>query len=362
MMMPFRLVASRWQPTLAFLLLLTGSINAQTIHVSLQSSAIEGKPVFWDESLVAVLGRDGQLVTFAPSEAKEFRKLTGRFQSHSQATMRGDLLREFGQGYDVSGTGQYLVVHPAGQRDRWAERFQQLYRSMLHYLTARGFRQQRIEFPLVAVVFPTQGHYLAHARQQGTQVGPGVLGHYDPRSNRILMFDVTANRPDSADWHLNAETIIHEAAHQTAFNLGIHSRLAVNPRWVVEGLGTLFEAPGVWDARQHPLVQDRVNASQRELFLRATSAGNSLDMLAAQVSSDDLFRTNISVAYAHAWALTFYLTETQPRQYVQYISRVSQRPAFAPYPREERAKDFFAVFGKDLKMLDARLRRFIEEL
>ena len=33
---------------------------------------------------------------------------------------RGQLLREFGQGYDVSGVGHYLVVHPAGKRDQWA--------------------------------------------------------------------------------------------------------------------------------------------------------------------------------------------------------------------------------------------------
>ena len=49
------------------------------------------------------------------------------------------LQREFGRAFDVSGTGQYLVVHPAGQRDRWADRFEQLYRSMIHYLTARRF-------------------------------------------------------------------------------------------------------------------------------------------------------------------------------------------------------------------------------
>jgi hypothetical protein len=337
-------------------------VHAQTIHVSLQSDAIEGKPVFWDDRLIAILGRDGQLVTFAPSEAREFRKISDRFQSHSQSTLRGELLREFGNGYDVSGTGQFLVVHPAGQRDRWAERFQELYRAMQHYLGARGFRREQPEFPFIAVVFPTQQHYMAYSHQQGTRVGMGTLGHYDPNTNRILMFDVTANQPNSTQWHVNAETIIHEAAHQTAFNVGVHSRLTTNPRWVVEGLGTMFEAPGVWDARNHPLIQDRVIDAQRALFLRAVNGQNSLDMMAAQVSSDDLFRASINVAYAHAWALTFYLTEKQPRQYAEYLERIRRRPQFGEYPRDERLKDFVAVFGNDLRMLDARVQRFIAEL
>src|SRR5436190_8860041 len=41
------------------------------------------------------------------------------------------------------------------------------------------------------------------------------------------------------------DTMIHEATHQVAFNTGLHSRIGENPRWVVEGLATVFEAPGV---------------------------------------------------------------------------------------------------------------------
>ncbi len=152
--------------------------HAQTIAVSLTDQSVEGKPVYWDQNMVALLMRDGQYITFPPSEAKQFRKISDPFRSYSQSTLRGQLMREYGRDFDVSGTGQYLVVHPAGQRDRWADRFEQLYRSMVHYFTARGFSVSRPEFPLVAIVFRSRGDYLAHLRRNNVQGGerqPWVL-------------------------------------------------------------------------------------------------------------------------------------------------------------------------------------------
>ena len=59
----------------------------------------------------------------------------------------------------------------------------------------------------------------------------------------------------SADWTTNADTIIHEAAHQTAFNTGVHTRCGDSPRWLVEGLGTMFEARKVRAQRRHDIGQ-----------------------------------------------------------------------------------------------------------
>jgi hypothetical protein len=176
------------------------------------------------------------------------------------------------------------------------------------------------------------------------------------------MFDVTANRPDSGQWYINAETIIHEAAHQTAFNVGIHNRFNETPRWVVEGLGTLFEAPGVWDSRHFPQPTDRLNRNQLEFYRQSVAANNSLELLHLQLSSDTLFRRNPTLAYAHAWALTFYLTEQLPRQYSEYLVLTNERPSFQEYPATERLRDFARIFGSDLRMFDARMQRFIESL
>lgn len=343
--------------------LLAGApVAAQTIYVSLSGKGVEGKPLYWQPDFVALMARDGRLIKFAPHEAVDYRQVSRDFRSHSQATLRGELQREFGRGFDVSGTGQYLVVHPAGQRDQWADRFEQLYRSMQHYLVARGFKIHRPEFPLIAVVFPSQQQYLQYAAQQGRNLGTATLGYYDPETNRIHMFDITAQSGASDQWFINAETIIHEAAHQTAFNVGIHGRFSNAPRWIVEGLGTLFESPGVWDARHHPERSDRVNPSQLQTYRRFVSATNSRDILSLQLSSDQLFRRDPNLAYAHAWALTFFLTEQTPQQYAQLIALTNKRQAFTDYSTEARMQDFISVFGANLPMFDARLQRFIESL
>ena len=46
----------------------------------------------------------------------------------------------------------------------------------------------------------------------------------------------------------NSATIIHEVTHQVAFNCGVHTRFNDVPRWVSEGLATMFEAKGVWNS------------------------------------------------------------------------------------------------------------------
>ena len=43
--------------------------------------------------------------------------------------------------------------------------------------------------------------------------------------------------------HINCTVVQHETAHQVLHNAGIHIRGAANPKWVVEGLATLFETP-----------------------------------------------------------------------------------------------------------------------
>lgn len=338
----------------------TNPMSAQTIHVSLRDRSVEGKPLYWNDDVIAIIASDGQLVTFSPNEAESFRKVSSTFRSESQASLRGALLKEFGQGFDVSGTGQYLVVHPQGQRDQWAERFEQLYRSMQHYLRVRRFPIRASEFPLVAVVFPTKQAYLLDSQKRGDNVSSNTLGYYDTVTNRIYMYDSTAIY--GGQWYINAETIIHEAAHQTAFNTGIHNRLGKDPRWVVEGLGTLFEARGIWDSRSFPQVSDRVNAMQLEYVRRVLANTDSVELLQRQLASDRLFAQNPGVAYAHAWALTFYLTERESVRYVDYVKRLNQRDPFASYGAEDRLRDFMTVFGSDLRMFDARLKRFLEQL
>ncbi len=330
------------------------------VKLDLAGRMLEGTPLAVSEKKIFFLARDGQLNEFAPTEAANYSKLDGSFRSYSQAEIRGLLLREFPQ-FEVSGVGHYLVVHPAGKRDQWSPRFEELYRSFMQYFAARGWQLSEPRFPLVAIVFPRQVDFWQAAAREGFEPNPGMLGYYSPMSNRIMMFDAAASHP-GWDWTTNSDTIIHEAAHQTAFNTGVHLRFGPSPRWLVEGLGTMFEARGVWQSRTYQSQSDRINRGRLATWQSLAKNRRPSDMIAQVVSSDRFFASDAEVAYAEAWALSFYLIETSPKKYFELLAKTASRPAFAEYPAAKRLEDFTSIFGSDFAMLDARLQRFIAGL
>jgi len=330
-----------------------------TLRLLLKGQTVEGTPLKFDEREVLLLGRDGQLHQFAPSQAQHFSKVSDYFTPYSSGEIRRLLLAELGNGYRVTGASRYMVAHPAGQRDLWAQRFDALYRSFIQYFTARGFTPQPPRFPLIAVCFANQREFMEYAADHGYRAGAGLLGFYAPADNRIYLFDTTRGQP-TADWGMNAETIIHEATHQMAFNTGIHQRQAETPVWVAEGLATLFEAPGVWNASQHRDPLDRVNRYRHEAFTRH-SERRPHSYLRTLVSSDSPF-SNPDQAYAQAWGVTFYLTETRPRDYLRYLAKTMEVQPGGQYTAKERERDFVSVFGDDWTKLEAEIQRYLARL
>ena len=130
----------------------------------------------------------------------------------------------------------------------------------------------------------------------------------------------------------NADTIIHEATHQTAFNVGIHTRLAdTTPQWLVEGLATMFEARGVWNSQSFQSLKDRVNAGRLRDFRKRVAQGRCRRAFADWSRRTSYFESTRR-RYAEAWALSFYLCETRPRQYVAVPAQDGRATGFRPYP------------------------------
>ncbi len=361
------------------------------IEVTLPKLRIEGEPILWNHSVVHLLGRDGRLWQFVPADVITYRQTAARFRAYSLSEFRAELLRELGADYEVSGTGHYLVAHPAGQRDLWADRFEDLYRSFVHFFAVRGFRIEQPRFPLVGIVCRNRNEFMRIAeREKGTgpicakhpegghrpQVGHGkldqspfpafaasggVAGCYNLDSNRIALYDM-GGRGDSPDWRRNAAVLIHEATHQTAFNTGVHSRYSPPPTWVAEGLAMLFEAPGVNDPHDWPRLADRVNRDRLQAFRRSVAPRHRPDTLSSMVATDEWFRADPTAAYAEAWALSFFLVETEPSKYMRYLKLTAAGRPFQKTTAAQRTADFTAVFGADWRMLEARFLRFTEGL
>jgi hypothetical protein len=348
-------VAAAWltiQPAPAAEFMFRAEVDGETI---------EGKPLTWSAREVVLLGRDGRLHEFDPREALQAKKTSPRFAGYSTQEMKRELYGEFGDGFDITTTNHYIVAHPSGQSAAWASRFEELYRWCLHYFRVRGFRPQEPEYPLAAIVYRNEADYRQAAAASGTPIRPNTMGHYSPSSNRVYLFDVTGGN-GGGDWSENADTIIHEATHQTAFNVGIHNRFATSPLWVAEGLATMFEARGVWNSQSYHSLKDRINVGRLRDFQARVAKGRPAGTLAMLVSSDQLFRSDAISAYAEAWALSLYLCETRPRQYVEYLATTANRPMFSSYTDIERMADFQAAFGSNLKQLEANFLTWMAKI
>ncbi|MEM9187277.1 MAG: DUF1570 domain-containing protein [Planctomycetota bacterium] len=320
---------------------------------------VEGRPIAWSESTVRLLARDGRLHQFDPRRAKDAKKTAPRFRPMSDSELRAELYREFRGRFDFTSTGHYLVVHPPGEGAEWAGRFEEIYRALLSYVRVRGFRTREPEFPLVAVVLRNQAEYRRFVSKSGTQVLPGALGHYDHYTNRVVLYDVTGGQ---GDWTATAKTIVHEATHQVAFNVGVHTRAADTPYWVPEGLAMLFEPRAVWRPSGGDQRGDRLNRERLEDFRHFSREGQPPFDLAAFVASDQPFRRRGAAAYAQAWTLAFYLAETRPRDYSRYLAAIAGRPPLARYSPPARVRDFHAAFGDDFAILQANWMRWVAEL
>ena len=338
--------------------------SAQTIHVKVRGKTIIGKPVVWNDYTVKVLERDGALSEFSPKEATDYKLLDQQFQLFSRMELYHRLKREF-EGYEVSATNQYLIVHPRGQKQMWTKRFEQIYRSVLHYFSVRNLDTRPSPLPFVAIVFRNEGEYLKYLTKVSNYGVTGTLGVYLFATNRIYLFDATNTHADGSegfdDWMVNANTIIHESAHQAAFNTRVQRRFGATPAWVSEGIGTLFEAKGVWNAFRYNLEKDRVNEHRMRQFKNTVNDGNFEETVRNLITSDRLLRRNPEIGYGTAWAMTFFATERRSAQYASYLKTMYKREPFNIYSVAQRVSDFEQNFG-DVDLFVRDMRNFYRDL
>jgi hypothetical protein len=348
---------------LAGLCILTGSnvVLAATprtmVTIDLAGRQLTGTVVLHDRETGWFLERDGRLTTLALAEVADYQR-HGNYRPYSAIELREQLTREFGTGFTVSATGHYLVVAAQGG-ERYGRLFEELYRQFVVSFAARGFKMTEPEFPLVAVVLPTQTAFLKYCESEEVRPSPGLRGYYLPSSNRVALYDSVASGQSTTDGL--DKTVIHEATHQVAFNTGVHSRIGVSPKWVVEGLATVFEQETVRRNDRVGPVMSRVNEDRYRWFQRYRGT-RPTKSLVDTVQSDRLFQSQALDAYSEAWALMFFLLETRPADTVKYLRTLSARDPLKDYRPEDRLRDFQAAFGLDLSLLEAHLLRFYDEV
>ncbi|MDZ4689268.1 MAG: DUF1570 domain-containing protein [Planctomycetaceae bacterium] len=339
-------------------LLLDAAAPRTMVEIDWDGRKLTGTVALHDPETGWFLERDGRLTTVELSGVGSFKRL-GSYRPFSAIELREQLSREFGTGYTVSSTGHYLVVSSRGGGDRYGRLFEELYRQFVVSFAARGFKMTEPEFPLVAVVLPDQASFVKYCVAEKVRPQPGLLGYYLPSSNRVALYDAVASGQSTADG-LDS-TVIHEATHQVAFNTGVHSRIGVSPKWVVEGLATVFEQENVRRNDRVGPVMSRVN-EERFRWFQQYRGRRPTKSLADIVQTDVRFTSQTLDAYSEAWALMFFLLETRPADTVKYLRNLAARDPLKEDRPEDRLKDFQSAFGKDLSLLEAHLLRYYDNV
>lgn len=326
---------------------------------TVDGQSFEGRPLAWTDYMMHLLDRDGRLLTFNPQEVKNAKKTSPHFVGYTQQEMKNKLREEFGDTMDITTTQHFIVVHPRGDHNQWASLFEKLYRNFRAYFRVRGFELEEPMYPLVAVVFRNRAEFSKAAADFLSELPPGSPGCYSSDTNRVQLFDISTENGASPD--AIANLIVHEATHQSAFNSGIHNRFAEQPKWIKEGLATMFEAPGVWNAQSHHSFKDRINPEMLATF-RAKLATRKPGTMGNIIASEQLYKTDPNAFYAEAWALTFFLCETRPRELEKYFKKTAARADFSTYYSTERVNDFAECFGSDFKQLEANFLNWMAEI
>jgi hypothetical protein len=359
---------------------------------------LEGKVIAHNDAAYWLVGQEGRLRVLTAGEVKKYRKISPQFQGWSPSIVKDQLRREFSRPYDVASTRHYVVVAKGEAKARqYADILESFFGTFRTYFSLRGFQVPEPEFPLIAIVFPSQEAFAKYAQQERQRVSRMVRGYYMPTSNRIAFFEedgdsvalaepalppgrdlperslarevddeaaanvTTARAWDSIEASLK-DTLIHEATHQAAYNTGLHSRICQTPVWMVEGLATVFEAPGIRTNRANTGIKSRINPERFAWFREFAKERRQPRSLESFVAHDDLFGSNTLDAYSQAWAVTFFLFETRPRNYAEYLQTVADREPLEIYTPEARVADFEAAIGKEMKLLEAEFLRFMAEI
>jgi len=367
------------------------------VELETREGKVEGRVVDKGRGWCVLFDRFGQMRTVDTTRVTKFRKLSSNFAPFSFSEVRRKLLQDFGKGYEVGTSRHYVVCAPEGRARAYADIFESTWRRMHMYFSVRGFDIPDPEFPLVAVVFRDYQSFAENARREKASVSPSILGYYWSTHNRVLMYEDNRQRaaaPGRADasfvsqlesyaspWafafddpasfdQLAAsagvngdlrETMIHEATHQLGYNLGLHNRVGRNPRWMVEGLATVFETPGMETQRMGQSIK-RANSGWLYGFRKFARTSRPKYYLEDFLRSDEPFQTNMTNAYAQAWALSFWLIETRPREYGQFLQRMASDEVSRTLTADRRVEIFRESFGDNLQMLDVEMVRFYESL
>ncbi|MFM9964475.1 MAG: DUF1570 domain-containing protein [Planctomycetaceae bacterium] len=311
-------------------------------------------------------GRDGRLWNVTPKQLQQHETTDELFQPLKSEELGQQLSREVAAlgiktPTQVVITKHYVICSTAGQKyGEWCGSVsERLHDAFLAYWKTAGLELHEPEFPLPVIVLKDHAQFTDFAAKHDRPDAAQSPGYFSEPTNRIILFDLTAgpNSPPAqtaadiqrkiATSPFNVVTMIHEATHQLAFNSGLQTRYADNPRWLTEGLAMFFEVPDL-DSRSGWKTIGKVNAPRRKDFRETSRSPREAISLAELIRADDVFLQpdKARAAYAESWALTYFLLKTRRDDVVSYLKTIQRKPRLIADSPEDRVREFEKEFGE----------------
>lgn len=309
---------------------------------------------------------DSRLWTITPQQLISEKPTAESFHFWNADELSQRLRTEFGPGFVVTTRDSYLFCSDADKVfvDSVARVMIRLHKAFEKFWTEKKFPLHTPEHPLVVLIFKRQEEYAQYAtREFGPEIAQAP-GYFSMIQNRVVFYDVTVGLKFSPQTTMEerleksgrqVSTIVHEATHQLAFNIGLQTRLADNPLWLTEGLAMYFETPDL-KSRTGWTTAGRMNTYRLQTYRKLRDGAFSWRDF---VSNDEPFRNprQEQGAYARAWGLTYYLLTKHPDQFVDYLRTISAKKRLIWNTPEERREEFEAAFGPADK-LQAAMEKF----
>lgn len=332
-----------------------------------------------DEQINAIIGSDN--IQLSMVDAEEVEDVMGALPLDYPSLQ--EMLRIAQQKAKHLETDHFVCVYTSEEklaRDLVA-RLEKVYEWNVKYAQMFGVPIHRPDAKLEIYFFGTHEEYDRYQTLNGFRE-IGAIGFYSRTVNRSAFFDmetypVYANivaqtkdknvaperRQELAAKlkrrieHENIEVVQHEAAHHIHFNIGIYPGRGDLPRWMTEGLATMFETPPSEAGASFGSINHMRLFQFRNFF---GEKGERIGDLREFILNDGMFGGY--AGYLKGWALNLYMIRKHRDAYAKWMQLLADRPDDEHIDTTQKLSQFEDLFGAVNDDWIKDFNKFIAEL